>query len=90
VALPRYHLWAEVACSAHKTLKEGRLCEVVLRKAKVCQSDVALIVEQTILGLEIAIQNLLGMKIFQAKQDFAKIEHAIWLLKAATLMHMEE
>mmetsp|Transcript_82747 Transcript_82747/g.210525 ORF Transcript_82747/g.210525 Transcript_82747/m.210525 type:complete len:391 (-) Transcript_82747:55-1227(-) len=84
------HLGAEVARGPDEGGEDGILRQVVLRKAEVCQTDVPVIVEQTILWLQITVKDLLRVQIFETKQNLAKVEHGVRFLEAAPLEHVEE
>merc|ERR1712083_1139728 len=75
------HFRTQVSCSTNKGCKQRRLCKAIFGETKVCQSDMAVVVKETILGLQIPIQDLLRMKILEPKQYFTEIKHGVTFFK---------
>mmetsp|Transcript_49789 Transcript_49789/g.132043 ORF Transcript_49789/g.132043 Transcript_49789/m.132043 type:complete len:359 (+) Transcript_49789:528-1604(+) len=90
MALPGHHLWAQVACGANEGRELSRLCQVILGEPKVSEPDVTSIIEQTIFRFEIAVKNLLRVKVLETQEDLTEVEARIRLLETAPLEHVEE
>jgi len=62
----------------------------VFAKAEIKEMDVAVIIKEAILGLEVPIKHLLRVQVLHAEENLAEVEHCVSLLEAALLQHVEE
>ncbi len=90
VVLGEQQLWSEVfGCSA-KCIGSILVFHLELAEAEVAESDVALVVEQNVLGLEISINNVKTVKAFQGTENLGDIEARSADIKATFVGEMVE
>ena len=84
------HLRANVLRTPTQRVGEIRLPEILLTESKVRQLDVTIKVYQNVFGLEVAIDDVFGVKIFDGENDFGNNQASLFLCKVLPVAQMKE
>ena len=72
--MPSAHLWSHVLDGAAERLGERPAFLEDFAEAEVNKFDISVLVEHDVLGLEVSVDDVHGMEVFEGAHDLAEIE----------------
>ncbi len=84
------HFGRHILWGAADGCRAGALSEVVLGKAEICELDVAIDIEQYILGFLIPVDDIVGVEVLEAKEHFDEVELGCLFREGTMSVEMEE